>query len=121
MRSRGPSRSASDYPIETSSYSSVALPAISGLSSAAAALQSQTVPQVQYEDIGLTLKATPKVMRSNDVALNMDLKIEALGGASLEQYSYSLNSQQFTGVLTLKAGETAVLLSDLSRQGSRAR
>jgi type II secretory pathway component GspD/PulD (secretin) len=107
------------YPIETSSYSSVALPAISGLSSAAAALQSQTVPQVQYEDIGLTMKATPKVMRSDDVALTMDLKIESLGGSSLNDIPI-LNSQQFTGVLTLKAGETAVLLSDLSRQESRA-
>jgi type II secretory pathway component GspD/PulD (secretin) len=107
------------YPIETSSYSSVALPAITGVSSAAAALQSQTVPQVQYEDIGLTLKATPKVMRSDDVALTLDLKIESLGATALNDIPL-LNSQQFTGVLTLKAGETAVLLSDLSRQESRA-
>ena len=107
------------YPIETSSFSSAALPNIPGLSAVAAAAQSQTVPQIQYEDLGLTLKATPKAMRSNDVALNLDLKIESLGGSALNDIPI-LNSQTFTGVLTLKEGETAVLLSDLSRQESRA-
>lgn len=107
------------YPIETSSYSSAALPSIPGLSSAATAAASQTVPQIQYEDIGLTLKATPKVMRSNDVALTIDLKIVALGGSSLNDIPI-LDNQQISGVLTMKAGETAVLLSDLSRSESRA-
>jgi general secretion pathway protein D len=109
------------YPIETSSYSSVALPAsLSALvGGAAASAASQTVPQIEYQDIGLTFKATPRVMRSNDVALTVDLKIQALGGTSLNDIPI-LNSQQVTGVLTLKAGETAVLLSDLSRTESRA-
>ena len=106
------------YPIEQSSYSSVALPAALSavLGSNAAA---QTIPQIQYEDLGLTLKATPKVLRSDDVALTIDLKISSLGGTSLNDIPI-LNSQQFTGVLTLRAGETAVLLSDLSKQESRA-
>jgi general secretion pathway protein D len=107
------------YPIETSSYSSVALPAsLTGLTGAATAA-AQTIPQIDYQDIGLTFKATPKVMRSNEVALNVDLKIQSLGGNSLNDIPI-LNSQQVTGVLTLKAGETAVLLSDLSRSESRA-
>jgi len=109
------------YPIETSSYSSVALPTVSGLSTSAitAAAESQTVPQIQYEDIGLTLKATPKVLRSNDVAITLELKIESLGGSSLNDIPI-LNSQQFAGVLTMRNGETAVLVSDLSKQESKA-
>lgn len=107
------------YPIETSSYSSSELPAIPGVSTALAAAESQTIPQIQYEDIGLTLKATPKVMRSNDVALTLDLKLVSLGGSSLNSIPI-LNSQQMSGVLTMKAGETAVLLSELSRTESRA-
>lgn len=107
------------YPIETSSYSSVALPAsLTGITGAATAA-AQTIPQIDYQDIGLTFKATPKVMRSDDVALTIDLKIQSLGGASLNDIPV-LNSQQVSGVLTLKAGETAVLLSDLSRSESRA-
>jgi general secretion pathway protein D len=107
------------YPIETSSYSSAALPAIAGISSAALASATQTVPQIQYEDLGLTVKATPRVLRSNDVTVTLDLKIESLGGSALNNIPI-LNSQQFTGVLSLRAGETAVLLSDLSKQESRA-
>ncbi len=110
------------YPTETSSYSSVALPAIPGLSSAltaAASAASQTIPQIEYQDIGLTLKTTPKVLRANDVALTLDLKISALGGSSINDIPI-LDSQQVAGVLTIKAGETAVLLSDLSRAESRA-
>jgi general secretion pathway protein D len=108
------------YPIETSSYSSVALPAsLTGLSSAATAAASQNIPQIEYQDIGLTFKATPKVMRSNDVALTLDLKIQSLGGTSINSIPV-LNSQQVSGIVTLKAGETAVLLSELSRSESRA-
>ncbi len=107
------------YPIETSSYSSVALPAVAGVSSALAAAAAQTVPQIEYQDIGLTLKATPKVMRSNDVALALDLKITALGGAALNDIPV-LNNQENTGVVTVKAGETAVIVSDLSRTESQA-
>jgi hypothetical protein len=113
----GTIKSGMRYPIETSSYSSTALPAVSGV--VTSALQSQTVPQIQYEDLGLIFKATPKIMRSDDVALTLDLKIESLEGSSLNDIPI-LDSQQFTGVLTLRAGETAVLLSDLTRQESRA-
>ena len=102
------------YPIEQSSFSSMALTALAG-----AGLSNQTVPQVQYEDLGLTLKATPRVMRSNDVALTLDLKIEALGGTSLNDIPI-LDSRQISGVITLKDGETAAMISDLNRQESRA-
>jgi hypothetical protein len=107
------------YPIETSAYSAVSLPNIPGLSSAVAGAQSQEIPQVQYQDIGLTVTATPNVMRSNDVALTVDFKIDSLGGSALNGIPI-LNSQQFSGVLTLQQGETAVMISDLSRQESRA-
>jgi general secretion pathway protein D len=107
------------YPIETSSFSSAQLPSIPGVSSALTAAASETIPQIQYEDIGLTLKATPKVLRSNDVAMNIDLKIVALGGSSLNDIPV-LDNQSISGVLTMKAGDTAVLVSDLSRTQSRA-
>ena len=41
------------------------------------------VPQVEYQDLGLTLKTTPKVMRNDDVALTIDMKIDALSGTSI--------------------------------------
>lgn len=107
------------YPIETSQYSSAALPNIPGISAAASAAASQVVPQVQYEDIGLTLKATPKILRSNDVALKLELKISSLGGTSLNSIPI-LNSQEDTGTITLMAGETAMMAEDISSTESRA-
>jgi hypothetical protein len=102
------------YPIETSSYSSLALTAAS-----AAGISNQTVPQIQYEDLGLTLKATPRVMRSGDLALTLDLKIEALGGTSLNGIPV-LDNRSITGVITVRDGESTILLSDINRQESRA-
>lgn len=109
------------YPIETSSYSSVALPvSIPGVSSSALSqAANETVPQIQYEDIGLTFKATPKVLRSGDVTMSLDLKMESIGGTSLNGIPV-LNSQQVSGVVSLKAGATALLVSDLSKTESRA-
>jgi type II secretory pathway component GspD/PulD (secretin) len=110
----GTIRTGQRYPIESSQYSSLAVAA-----AASVGASNQIVPQIQYEDLGLTLKATPKIMRSADVALTLDLKIEALGGSSLNDIPI-LNNQSMSGVLTLREGETAVLLSDLNRQESRA-
>jgi general secretion pathway protein D len=106
------------YPIETSSFSSVAIPALSQFAGLAGA-SNQTVPQIQYQDLGLTLKATPSILRSDDVAIKLDIKIDALGGTALNDIPI-LDSREMSGVLTLKAGETAVLLSDLTRTQSRA-
>jgi type II secretory pathway component GspD/PulD (secretin) len=93
----------------------------STLSSLLSSLGSSTtqVPQVQYEDLGLTLKATPKVMRNGDVALTMDLKITALAGNSINGVPV-LNNRAYSGVVTVKAGAGVVLMSELDRSESRA-
>lgn len=129
-------RSGTRYPIITSTYSgltgnSLGIPGISqaGISSAlqnlginSAALQStvnQTIPQVQYEDLGLTLKATPHIQQNKDVALKLDLKIESLTGQTLNGNPI-LNNQQFTGTVTVPQGQSALMVSDLTRQQSAA-
>ena len=129
-------RSGTRYPIVTSTYSgltgtSLGIPGVSqaGISSAlqnlginSAALQSsvnQTIPQVQYEDLGLTLKATPHIQQNKDVTLKIDLKIESLTGQTLNGNPI-LNSQQYTGSVTLPQGESALVVSNLTRQQSAA-
>ena len=77
------------------------------------------IPQVQYQDLGLTLKATPKVMRDNDVALTIDLKIDALAGSSVNGNPV-LATRSYSGVVTLREGEGAVLISELDKQEMRA-
>lgn len=128
----GTVRSGTRYPILTSTYSSlgssgVNIPGLtsagssSSLSSLLSSLQGTTseIPQVQYQDLGLTLKATPKVMRSGDVALTLDMKLTALAGQVVSNIPV-LNNRSFSGVVTLKAGSAVVVAGELDRSESRA-
>jgi type II secretory pathway component GspD/PulD (secretin) len=74
---------------------------------------------VEYQDLGLTLKTTPKVMRNDELALTIDLKIDALSGSSLNGNPI-LNNQAFSGVVTLREGEGVVVVNELSSTESRA-
>jgi len=121
------------YPITTSSFSglsgsSLKIPGLTGAgnSSSLSALASQylggsvpQVPMVEYQDLGLTLKATPKVMRGGEVALTVDLKITALAGAAINSVPI-LNNRAYSGVVTLKQGEAVVVVSEVDRQESKA-
>ena len=118
------------YPITTSTYSS----GITGASSAlaginvngvpASSLLSQlggqlTIPQIQYEDLGLTLKATPNIQKSGEIGMHLDLKIESLTGGSSNNIPI-LNSRLFVSDVTVPDGQTALLLSSLTRSESAA-
>ena len=120
------------YPIQTASYSSLSsgLGNIAGLtgagtSSSLSSLLSSglnsvpNIPMVQYQDLGLTLKANPKVMRDGTVALTLDMKLDSLSGSSVNGNPI-LNNQAFSGVTTLKEGESSVIAAELSRSQSLA-
>ncbi len=128
----GTLREGERYPIQTSTFSSPAsnLPAIPGITGAgsSSALSSllasvgaavPTIPIDRYEDLGLTLKITPKVLRDNNVALTVDLKLTALSGQSVDGNPV-LNNQAYSGVVTLKEGEAAELASQINQSESRA-
>lgn len=126
-------RLGSRYPIQTSSYSSLggaSTTSIAGLTTAgtSSSLSSllasysssvSNIPQVEYQDLGLTLKATPKVMRGGGVALTIDMKLDALAGTSINGNPV-LNSRSYSGVVTLKQGETVELMSEMDSSESRA-
>ncbi|MGA8159252.1 MAG: hypothetical protein WCB76_00480 [Acidobacteriaceae bacterium] len=124
------------YPIETSNYSSLSgssltIPGIStsGLSSTLqnlgvnlSQLQSaaqEAIPQVQYQDIGLTLKVTPRMQAAKKVSLKLDLQLSALAGSTLNGLPL-MNNRQYQTITTVGVGETTVLVSALSRQESNA-
>ena len=88
-------REGSRYPIVSSTYSSGLATAASALSKASingvsvASLLSQyaggssvSIPQVTYEGLGITLNATPTILKSGRVNLLLDMKIEALSGST---------------------------------------
>jgi Flp pilus assembly secretin CpaC len=120
------------YPIQTSSFSSTSgsLPSIPGLtgagssSSLSSLLSSLTssvpnIPMVQYEDLGLTLTVTPKALRNDDVALTIDMKLDALAGTSIDGNPV-LDNRAYTGVVTLKEGEATVVATELDKSQSQA-
>lgn len=122
----------SRYPIETSSYSglSSSTPSIPGLnlpgnSGGLSSLLSQlgsnipNIPQVQYQDLGLSLKVNPRVMRNGSVALNMDLKLDSLAGGSINGLPV-LNNRSYSGVVMLRQGSAAVIAGDVDLSESRA-
>lgn len=78
-----------------------------------------TVPQVQYEDLGITLKTTPTVMRSNLVSLHIDMKVESLTGTALNNIPV-LTSSVYTSDITVPDGQTVIMLSDMSSTESAA-
>ncbi|MGD0938581.1 MAG: hypothetical protein ABR905_02630 [Terracidiphilus sp.] len=128
---KGTLRTGSRYPIQTSSFSSIAasVPSIPGLTGAgtSGSLSSllasyggvPNIPQVEYQDLGLTLSATPKVLRNGDVALTMEMKIDALSGGSINGNPI-LNNRAYSGVVTLREGEAAAVVSELDKSESRA-
>jgi hypothetical protein len=119
------------YPIQTSAFSSLSasvpnIPGLTGagasgsLSSLLASVQGAvpSVPQVEYQDLGLSLKTTANVMRNNDVALTVDMQITALAGASINGNPI-LNSRVYSGVVTIKEGSAVVVASELDKSESR--
>lgn len=132
-RQTGRFRSGTRYPIITATYtsgiagntSSLAGTTINGVSAQSLLNQflgasgSVTIPQIQFEDLGLLLEATPTVQRSGLVRLKLNLKIEALGGASINNIPILVN-RQYSSDVTVRDGETTLIASSLSRSESAA-
>jgi general secretion pathway protein D len=126
-------RVGSRYPVTTSTFSfqsSAATSALQGvtvngvpaanlLNQILGNASSTTIPQIQYEDLGITLKASPIVQKTNNVTIHIDLKIEALTGSTLNSIPL-LTSRQFISDLTIADGQTALLISSLSKSESGA-
>lgn len=125
-------REGTRYPVTSSTYTTGLSTAASSLSNASingvsvANLLSQyaggtsaTIPQVTYEDLGVTLKATPVIQRSGRINLLLDLKIEALAGGSLNGIPVLAN-RQFASDITVVDGESALLVSNVTKNESAA-
>jgi general secretion pathway protein D len=126
-------RVGSRYPVVTGTYSSGASStlassltglningtSVSSLLSQYLGANSVSVPQFQYEDLGITLKLTPQILRSNTVSLALDMKLEALAGKSLNNIPI-LNNRALTSTITVPAGQTAMLATLVSSSEMKA-
>lgn len=132
-RQTGNFRAGTRFPITTGTYttgsavSSASLAGITVNGVSASSLLNQylgsannaTIPQIQYEDLGVTLKATPTVQKSGRVAMHLDLKIEALAGGAIDNIPILAN-RQFVSDITVGDGETALMISSLSKTEATA-
>jgi Flp pilus assembly secretin CpaC len=133
-REHGIFRVGSKYPITTSTYSNalsssttaaLAGVTINGVSAASLAAQylgsgsSVTIPQITFEDIGLTLTTTPSVQRSGDISLDIELKIQSLTG-STALGNPILSSRYLKSVVSVPEGTPAVLAAAVSKTESAA-
>jgi Flp pilus assembly secretin CpaC len=113
------------YPIQTSLYSDIASStsaantSVNGVSLSSLLSQylgssslsnGSVIPQVQYEDLGLTLTANPKIQWTGDIATHLEVKITALAGSSLNGIPI-LASRQFSSDLTMHDGDTVMMVS----------
>jgi general secretion pathway protein D len=115
-------RAGTRYPVVTATYSSGISSSLtsklSGLNingTSVSSLLSQylgssnvSVPQFQFEDLGITLKMTPQILHGDEVYLPLEMKIEALAGSSINSIPI-LNNRALTSTVTVPAGQTAML------------
>lgn len=101
-------RSGQRYPVISGAFSTLS---VTGSAT-------QTIPQVQYAELGLTVKVRPYIEEANGIDLHVDLKLDALGGEALNNIPI-LTTRQFNGVVSVHAGASALLVSAMSRQDAQ--
>lgn len=77
------------------------------------------IPGFQYEDLGVTVKATPNIHGSEGVTLNLELQIRT-EGAIQSNGQPIINNREYKGVISVKNGEPAVVAGMISRSESRS-
>jgi len=99
-------------PVVNSTFSAVAFS-----DKGAASLGS--TPQFQYEDLGLTLKATPKYHSNGEVTLKLDLKIAGLGTQQFNSIP-DITTRSYEGSITVAGGESSIIMGSISEQELRS-
>jgi general secretion pathway protein D len=126
-------RAGTRYPVITATYSSgvssslasslsglnINGTSVSSLLAQFGGTSSVSVPQFQFEDLGITLKMTPQILHSDEVSLALDMKIEALAGSSIDSIPI-LNNRALTSTITVPAGQTAMLATLVNTSETKA-
>jgi tetratricopeptide (TPR) repeat protein len=108
----------SRYPILNASFAPVfnnaAISQVIGNQSFAAPF-----PSVNYEDIGLTLKAKPLVHNNSDIALELEVQFRTLGPTNTNGIPDILN-REYKGGILVKEGEPAVVAGMITAMDQRS-
>jgi general secretion pathway protein D len=70
-------------------------------------------PSFNYEDLGITFKATPNVAANGDIRMDFDLALRSLTGQSFNGVP-SISNRQYVGSMSVREGETTVIAGSLN-------
>jgi general secretion pathway protein D len=101
------------FPIQTSSFTNV------GLSNQGLPVVGAAIPGVQYEDLGLTFKATPFLQTEDNVNMQLQLTIKGLGAQTINGNPVITN-RDYSGSITVKDGEPSVVAGIVEEQFTRS-
>lgn len=76
-------------------------------------------PSVNYEDLGLTVKAKPSITSSSDVGLKLELSLKALAGQAVNGVPV-IGNREYKGSITLADGEPAVIAGQVTHSETLA-
>lgn len=71
-------------------------------------------PSINYEDLGLNMKATPIIHSNTDVSLKLEINIRTLGGQNVNGIPI-INNREYVGSISLKNDEPGVVAGLLSK------
>jgi type II secretory pathway component GspD/PulD (secretin) len=77
------------------------------------------IPSFNFEDLGLNLKATPVVHDNSDVTLKLELQLRSLGTQNVNGIPI-INNREYTGVITVKNGESSVVTGLIDMSDTRS-
>lgn len=101
------------FPIQLASFTNVTI-SQQGIPQVGSAF-----PQIQYEDLGLTFKATPHVQTEGNINLELQLQIRGLGAQQFNSVPV-LTNREYSGSITVKDGEPSVVAGLIEEQASHS-
>jgi type II secretory pathway component GspD/PulD (secretin) len=101
------------FPIVISSFNNVSL------TGNGQPVVGSSFPSVQYEDLGVTVKATPHYHNGERVTMELELQIRGLGAQQLNGVP-DITNREFKGTITVTDGEPAVIAGSVTDQETRS-
>jgi type II secretory pathway component GspD/PulD (secretin) len=71
-------------------------------------------PSFTYEDLGLTVKATPQVMADRTVTLKIELQVKSLTGQAINGVPV-ISNREFTGTMSLMDAQPAMVAGYITK------
>ena len=112
-------RSGTRFPVLTQSFGTQINPALLRQLGQRAQSQANVIPGFAYEELGITLKATPRIHGTTAVTLELELTIKALGSGSLNGIPV-ISNREYKGTVGMLNGESAVVTGSMTQQETRS-